>query len=405
MKKDGYLTDQNYFYTYKTIYDNDNNELGLFLLGDSLHTVKLAVDETSKGFTTLMIFIVVLMIIALLIIVLIIKKLISNPLKELSEVAKDISLGDGDLTKRLKVTTNDEIGISSQLINQFIEKVQGIVSNVIESGQNSAQEVAGINTNIETSNKLMTQEHDLVDKTVLIGNSVYKLLGTSVEDSIATSDKVRVAADTLSDAHITIRDLVDNVNQAVEKEHEMVSSLSELGKDAQDIKSVLTVISDIADQTNLLALNAAIEAARAGEHGRGFAVVADEVRKLAERTQHSLTEINTAINIIVQAIMDTSNQMNSNAQAINSLVESSSDVDKKINVVITEIEETLEIANKSQEISEELSRNTQDIIDNINSLNSISAQNKKSLLSIDKKSTELQKGSQILNQQLNTFKV
>jgi methyl-accepting chemotaxis protein len=405
LKDEGYVTDENYLYTYKTIYDNDNNVLGIFLLGDSLRSVELAVDETIKGYTTLMAFIVVLMVIALLIIVLIIKKLVSNPLQELNEVAEDLSDGDGDLTKRLTVMTNDEIGESSLLINKFIEKVHSIVSNVIESGQKSAEKIDGINSNISNSNKLITDEHELVHKTVKIGNSVYTLLGSSVEDTIATSNKAKMAAETLGDAHVTIKELISNVNLTVQKEHEMESALSVLGQDAQEIKSVLTVISDIADQTNLLALNAAIEAARAGEHGRGFAVVADEVRKLAERTQHSLTEINTAINIIVQAIMDTGNKMNDNAKAINSLVDSSKDVDDKINIAMKEIKETLEIANTSQEISEELSTSTQKIIDNINMLDGISSQNKESLESIDAKSSELQKDSQMLNEQLNTFKV
>ena len=405
LKTRGYLRDDNYFYTYKTIYDKENNEVGIFLLGDSLSVVELAVNETSKGFVTLMAVIFSLMIIALIIIVIIVKKLVSNPLNELSGVAKDISLGEGDLTKRLGVTTTDEIGESSHFINKFIEKVQDVVSKVISSGQKTTEEIKSVNINISTINERMIKESQLVQETVEVCNTVYSLLGSSVEDSIETSKKVSKASDRLSDAHDTIKTLVDNVNATARNEHEMANALEVLSNDADNIKSVLTIISDIADQTNLLALNAAIEAARAGEHGRGFAVVADEVRSLAERTQHSLAEINATINVIVQAIGDTGTQMNTNAASINLLVQSSNEIDEKIDNAISEIKQTADIATNSEKVSKELAENTQNIIDNINKLDSISTQNTQSIEAIDEKALKLQDDAKTLNEQLSLFKV
>ncbi len=405
LKAQGYVTDDDYFYTYKEIYDNNNNEVGIFLLGDALEVVERSVKETSRGFVKLMVIISFLMILALSMVVIIVKKLVSSPLNELSDVAQDLSLGEGDLTKRLHVTTNDEIGQSSHFINKFIEKVQNVVSNVIVSGQKTVSEIEGINENISIINERMLTERELVHKTVDEGNAVYKLLNSSVQDSIDTTQKVQSAAERLTDAQNTIKTLVKNVNETAEKEHEMATALADLSSDADNVKSVLTIISDIADQTNLLALNAAIEAARAGEHGRGFAVVADEVRKLAERTQHSLSEINATINVIVQAIMDTGSQMDHNSKAINSLVERTNEVDDKIDHAITEIAETSVIAKNSEKVSKELADSTQKIIDNINALNTISTQNSESVETIDEKALSLRKDAQSLNEQLNLFKV
>lgn len=148
-----------------------------------------------------------------------------------------------------------------------------------------------------------------------------------------------VAIDTLKQT--TFKDLSLIVNgtsrrilEASQKQNELADNLARLSSDADQAKGILTVIGDVADQTNLLALNAAIEAARAGEHGRGFAVVADEVRKLAERTQKSLTEINATISVLVQGIGDNSDSLNASAKEMNALTEELSKVDQKMEEVL-----------------------------------------------------------------------
>jgi methyl-accepting chemotaxis protein len=161
-----------------------------------------------------------------------------------------------------------------------------------------------------SKNEIESRAKDLSNAIETLKQSTFKELGHIVE---STGDKILEAA---------------------HKENELADSLSRLSSEAEQVKGILTVISDIADQTNLLALNAAIEAARAGEHGRGFAVVADEVRKLAERTQKSLTEINATISVVVQSIGDNSDSLNTNAKKMNDLTSDLSSIDNKMQEVL-----------------------------------------------------------------------
>ena len=145
--------------------------------------------------------------------------------------------------------------------------------------------------------------------------------------------------ETIRDADAIVGTLTEKINDASHKENDLADRLIQLSHDADQVKEVLRVIGDIADQTNLLALNAAIEAARAGEHGRGFAVVADEVRKLAERTQKSLTETNASIGVVVQAIGDSSDAMTNNAQEMEGLVSEVEKVRSKMAEVLSTLDQ------------------------------------------------------------------
>ena len=405
LQENGYATDESYFYTYQDIKDNSGENIGIFLLAKPINEVKATADEATEALIFFIILFFIANTIILFILIFITKVLILSPLDELSKIAKDISSGSGDLTKRLIEKSNDEIGKTSHFFNSFIEKVQNIVSKVIFSGHKTYENVEDVTFNLTQINERMNQERAFLQKATSLGVNIQSILQESLHDSLDTTNKVNFAVQNLSEAHSDILKLLDSVNSVSQKENEIAISLAQLSKDAENVKSVLNIIADIADQTNLLALNAAIEAARAGEHGRGFAVVADEVRKLAERTQNSLSDINATINVIVQSIGESSMQIDLNAKSVIQLVERTSHVKDKIVESSEYIKEASQIAKNSENISKNLALNTRNIIENINDVDELSLQNKSSLEGIEEKIKVVQEGAYDLNKQLELFKV
>ncbi|RLA78175.1 MAG: hypothetical protein DRG78_15715 [Epsilonproteobacteria bacterium] len=230
-------------------------------------------------------------------------------------------------------------------------------------------------------------------------------LDVAMDEAEQGKQNLLLSNEKLSETQSDILVLVDKVQHSSEVQIELAHTLSQLSSDAAQVKEVLTVIADIADQTNLLALNAAIEAARAGEHGRGFAVVADEVRKLAERTQKSLSEINATINVIVQAIVDSSNQMNLNSEETQELANISISVGDQLNSTVSVMQESTQMSENILDGYRANAKKVEDIITQIQDVNEISTQNIQSIDDVAKASTNLHSSTQELNTKLQIFKV
>ncbi|GAA7270253.1 methyl-accepting chemotaxis protein TlpB [Helicobacter pylori] len=290
--------------------------------------IKEGVNKVFNENTTKLFLWILTTTIALVVLTLIYAKLrIVKRIDELVFKINAFSHGDKDLRAKIDVGDhNDEISQVGRGINLFVENARLIM-----------EEIKGISTLNKTSMDQLVQITQETQKSMKNSSTtlnsvknkatdIASMMNISIEQSQELRKRLIETQGLVKESKDAIGDLFSQITESAHTEEELSSQVEQLSRNADDVKSILDIINDIADQTNLLALNAAIEAARAGEHGRGFAVVADEVRNLAGRTQKSLAEINSTIMVIVQEINAVSSQMNLNSQKMERLSDMSKSV-------------------------------------------------------------------------------
>ena len=309
-----------------------------------------------------------------------------------------------DLTIQLDTNAPLEISQMADNINNLIAELNQLISGTKQASTENASIAHQLSTSSLGVGNNVEKSVNLINETSTQATVINQEITSSINDARNSKEEMLQANDALLNARDKIIQLTKRVQVTVETETRLAGDIANLSSEATEIKSILEVISNIADQTNLLALNAAIEAARAGEQGRGFAVVADEVRGLAAHTQNSLNEINTTIVSIIQSIENASSDMNKNTQGIQELSDIASEVDKKINSTVTIVNKATEASDKTVTDFEKTGNSISIIVSKVSEVNSISSQNARSVEEIASAAEHLNNMTENLNAQLETFK-
>ncbi|WP_323973411.1 methyl-accepting chemotaxis protein [Aeromonas hydrophila] len=289
---------------------------------------------------------------------------VTRPLADAVSALNDIADGEGDLTQRLKVQSHDEIGQLATAFNRFVTRIQSVVSQVGETSNHLFSAVEKLH---HLSEHYDHQMHGHSRETDQVVTAVTEMSSTAQEVAASASNAATATSDAAREsdaARGVVGTAINSINRLVGEVHTASGVIEQLAQETAKIGSVVEVIRGIAEQTNLLALNAAIEAARAGEQGRGFAVVADEVRSLAGRTQQSTKEINEMLQRLQGGVKQAVDVMQASEERSQETVQEASHIatslDSMVMAVSTINDMNIQIATAAEEqhaVSEEINKN------------------------------------------------
>lgn len=299
-----------------------------------------------------------------------IAKSITRPIAETTNALNDIAEGEGDLTRRIEVKSKDEIAQLALAFNRFAEKIHATVAQVSDSTSllaTSAEEMSAIT---HETQQMAKRQHLETEQVATAMNEMAATVQEVAHNATDAADAATHASESTEHGKLLVEKVISTISLLADEIAHAATAIKELERNTAQIDSVLVVIRNIADQTNLLALNAAIEAARAGEQGRGFAVVADEVRTLASRTQASTSEIQQMIETLQHSAKSTVSTMNTSTtttQNCVSLVHEAGEALEAITQAVSTISQmNIQIASAANEqcaVSAEINKNVNNIND------------------------------------------
>ncbi len=349
--------------------------------------------------------IAVLAILVILVLNIRVIRLVVLRLKATHRMVNNLVQGDGDLTQRLEVRGQDEVAHLVASINQFVQKVHELVKDVSLSTQSVSQAAERLAHVTEESTGAVSRQHQ---ETEQVATAMHEMTATVQEvarNALSASDAAQAAEHESEIGMRVVSDTQINIQELVAQVEQVAQYMDVVRDDSKQINTVLEVIRGIAEQTNLLALNAAIEAARAGEQGRGFAVVADEVRNLAKRTQGSTTEIDEMIEKLQASVNSASTTMQQGREKALTSVESVQQASAALIRIAEQVTNINQMNASIASAAEEQSAVAEEIDRNVVNINDITQDVNQSAAQTNAASQELAQLAEELQRQVSSFKV
>ena len=331
--------------------------------------------------------------------------LVAEQVRQISHRIENIAEGDGDLRVRLPVNTKDELGELATNVNRFIEKLQRIIGDVLVNAGEVSKAAESLLEVSSNSQRAADEQCQAITMVVTAVNELTMAIQEVARNTSTTAQNTKEATEITDVGQERIQLAVEHVQGLAARISETADFMSRLESEAKNVTSVVDVIRGVAEQTNLLALNAAIEAARAGEQGRGFAVVADEVRTLASRTQQSTADIHGMLSQLQQGVQRAVDAMSSSAAKTSDAVNSATDAGHSLTGIGSAVKQISEMATQIATAAEEQSSVTAEIDKNLVQINSLAMNTAEGASLTAEQSQHLNQLSSQLRQMLMQFKV